>query len=93
MRQLTHTETLAMQDFCEKRDDVCFAEWTGTEYRVFRILFDGNESEGSGDTLEAAYLAGAMFPQIALPVDVSDAEAFPNIAEAIFWATRDGDAA
>jgi len=90
MRQLTDTETTAMQTFCETRDDVCFAEWTGTEYRVFRILFDGSESEGTGDTLEEAYLAGAMLPQIALPVDVTDADASPNIAEAIFWATRDG---
>ena len=85
MRQLTHTETLAMQTFCEKRDDVCFAEWTGTEYRVFRILFDGSESEGSGDTLEAAYLAGAMFPQIALPVD----DTFDRVAAKTFDIFRD----
>ena len=55
MRELTFQESMAMQDFCESRPDVCFVDWTGSEYRVYRILADGSEAEGAGDTLEAAY--------------------------------------
>lgn len=59
MHQLTVIDSAEMQAFCESRPDVCFVEWTGEEYRVFRVLFDGSETEGTGDTLEAAYLAGS----------------------------------
>lgn len=33
----------------------------------------------------------APFPRVSLPVDVSDAEAFPEIAAAIEWARKQKD--
>lgn len=89
MRQLTISESMAMCDFQAMRDDVVFIEWTGEEYRVFRVLFDGSEVDGYGDTLEAAYLDCTSLSPIALPVDVTDANMFPNIAAAASWAKRD----
>ena len=86
MRQLTIPETMAMCDFQAARDDVFGVEWTGETFIVHRVLFDGSESQGEGETLEEAYLAAAMLMQIAFPVDVTDENPFPNIAEAIFWA-------
>ena len=81
MHQLTDADSAAMQAFCENRPDVCFVEWTGSEYRVYRVLFDGSESEGTGDTLEAAYLAASAMPMVALPAfDAFDRMAFDTFA-------------
>ena len=88
MRQLTIAESMAMCDFQAKRDDVLGVEWTGEAYIVHRILFNGSTSVGEGKTLEEAYLAAAMLPPVNTPVDVTNEDNFPNIAEAISWSKR-----